>query len=182
MTVKKTAYDLVAALRSGEFEKGQGSLKKKTSPEGPWKYCCEGVMCEISEVPVVEEKVSALRPGNIYTRFSQFPMIQPDPVGYSTSVDAFAPAFVWEGSGMPVGSNGDVAMIELPEYEKEQVYNPEADPRELHFEGWTTISLANINDYESTDEDPDIRRKNTFTFDQIADLIEWAAVRNYGNN
>lgn len=63
MTVNKERVRLgVAALRSGEFDQGLGSLKM----DG--KYCCLGVFCEVAirngcEVQVVE---SEARPGKFF--------------------------------------------------------------------------------------------------------------------
>ena len=38
----------VKALRSGEYEQGQGALCQKKEDDGTIKYCCFGVACEIS--------------------------------------------------------------------------------------------------------------------------------------
>lgn len=186
MTVQKTAADLVAALRSGEFVKGRGSLRKRDGADAPWSYCCEGVMCEISGLPIVEERMSHdMKTGKVYTRFSALPEVSSDLNEYRPSVDAFAPAFVWEGTGIETSEDGTVAMIHLPIYERVPVYTDtdwDAKTYELEFVAWNTVTLASLNDYTSHNyDDPKIAAKNTFTFDQIADLIDWAAIRNYGD-
>lgn len=186
MTVQKTAADLVAALRSGEFVKGTGSLRKRNGFGEPWGYCCEGVMCEISELPVVDERNSEhMNSGKVYTRFSALPEIGSDLNQYPPSVDAFAPAFIWEGTGIQTGGDGTVAMIYLPIYERVPEYTDENDwdsvTYTLEFVAWNTVTLASLNDYEPSSYDKKVRERNTFTFSQIADLIEWAVVRDYGN-
>lgn len=39
----------VAALRSGKYEQGQGRLRD-VLPDGQVKFCCLGVLCEISDL------------------------------------------------------------------------------------------------------------------------------------
>lgn len=38
----------VAALRSGEYQQGQGWLKMKEANGGPVRHCCLGVLCELA--------------------------------------------------------------------------------------------------------------------------------------
>jgi hypothetical protein len=66
-------------------------------------------------------------------------------------------------------------MIELPDYGiQESAIVGGKTVFDLEFEGWGSTSFASLNDFESYDV-------NNFTFNQIADLMEWAYVRNYGN-
>jgi len=178
MTVKKSVVDLIAALRSGEYLKGTGALRVRNGLDQPFQYCCEGVMCEISEAPIVKES-GTFNNKYLTTRFSKTPVIDLNPDMYTPYSDAFAPSYVWEGSGMTTTDDGEVAVIELPYYGAE--YNYDTESYDMVPGGWQLQSLASLNDYQSRSKEPEVKAKNEFTFAQIADLLEWAIVRDYGN-
>jgi hypothetical protein len=152
MTNKVSLRDLVDALRSGKYPKGVGALRAKKAGETEFSFCCEGVMCELNGVPQVSVHMDDF--GGWYTKYY-------DETLPSTPATSFAPQNVWVGTGMRTAT-GVTAQIKLPSYYKNE------DTGELESDGWEYLSLAALNDY--TPAHP----KNAFTFDQIADLIEWA--------
>lgn len=169
MTVKKSIADLVTALRSGQFIKGRGRLRAFNTQTKEHSYCCEGVMCMISEVPILDENEDDCDTHILVTNF------EADTNLFRTRTAAFAPSSVWQGTGVQTQESGEVLMIELPEYDIEGSAIVDGKTVfDLDFAGWGLTSFASLNDFES---DVD----NNFTFNQIADLMEWAYVRNYGN-
>jgi hypothetical protein len=40
--------DWVKALRSGDFDQTEGALREQDSVDGPPKFCCLGVLCEVA--------------------------------------------------------------------------------------------------------------------------------------
>jgi hypothetical protein len=169
MTVKKSIADLVTALRSGEFVKGRGRLRAFNTDTQEHSYCCEGVMCMISEIPILDESEDDVYNHILVTNF------QADSSLFRTRTAAFAPSSVWEGTGVQTQQGGEVLMIELPEYcIQDSAFVGGKTKFDLEFEDWGSTSFASLNDFQSYDV-------NNFTFDQIADLLEWAYVRSYGN-
>lgn len=159
MTNKASLRDLVDALRSGDYQKGRAALKTRKADDTVFSYCCEGVMCEISGVPEISREHDEY--GKLVIGFRS---------DFGTEhVTSFAPASVWAGSGIETQSNGDVAMIKLPQYYVEDMEFIDGK-KVFHLSGgyWSLQSLASLNDYMGAEPG------NTFTFDQIADLIEWA--------
>ena len=149
-----TIEELVLALRLGHFEKGQGALKSKQEGSDTFGYCCEGVACELAGVP--EDGTSEPdEDGTVSVRFVG--------AGYS-----FAPSQLWEGMGVETSSDGTMIMVRLPAYYIDD-FEGEIGSRVFSLYGgdWVDFALATLNDYHPRDE------KNEFTFDQIADLIEW---------
>lgn len=173
MTVKKSIADLVTALRSGEYKKGRGALRVFNENTQEHSYCCEGVMSVICEVPIVEIVEDSYQEGVLVTRFAR-----PNGGMFNTFTSSFAPDVVWEDLGVDTGDGGEVLMLELPCYEYEGHRVVDGSTKWiLDYTGWSTQSFASLNDFMGRDEtDEDV-----FTFDQIADLLEWAYVRNYGN-
>lgn len=154
---------LVDALRSGDYRKGQGNLKKKDNAQEAPRYCCEGVMCELENVPVI--RVFEGWNGVLTTEFASLRdrTGQDDP-----TASGFAPAYVWEGTGMNTSPNGTIANVYLPVYRISDVSTTDTGVFWLEFESWAQVPLASLNDFKP------MYPKNLFTFDQIADLIEWA--------
>lgn len=69
MVNKKNMRLVVAALRSGAFEQGQGLLKQKTA-SGSMLHCCLGVACEVAMRNGIELEVTVSG------------MIRSDQIGY----------------------------------------------------------------------------------------------------
>jgi len=152
MTNKVSLRDLVDALRSGKYAKGVGALQVKTEDQSS-TFCCEGVMCEISGLKVVAWGEEDDETSRAYAKYAL-------PQGDATW-SSFAPAYVWEGTPMHTGSANETAEVWLPVYQRDW-------RDDLVFNGWNYITLASLNDFNPRDP------KNAFTFDQIADLIQWA--------
>jgi len=153
MTNTVSLRDLVDALRSGKYTKGVGALRAKKADEAEFSFCCEGVMCELSGVPRVAVDTDEF--DGYYTKYY-------DEHTPSQPAVSFAPRNVWVGTGMETSMTGEVAMVRLPLYWRNTYTG------DLTFDGWNSVTLASLNDYSPADP------KNAFTFDQIADLIEWA--------
>ena len=149
---KKTLQYLVDALRSGKYLKGVGALQRKID-DGPGTFCCEGVMCEISGVKVVGWGQEDDETGTSYAKYSL--------PGSDGTWSSFAPAFVWLDTPMGTNGGGEVAEVRLPIYDR-------GWSDQLVFSHWDYVTLASLNDFNPRDT------KNAFTFDQIADLIQWA--------
>lgn len=173
MTVKKSIADLISALRSGEYKKGRGALQVFDKATQEHSYCCEGVMSVICEVPVHEIVEDSYQDGVLVTRFAK-----PNGGPFNTFTSSFAPDVVWEGLGVETGDGGEILMLEIPCYQYEGHKVVDGSIKwDLEYRGWFPESFASLNDFlgrNETDEE-------MFTFDQIADLMEWAYVRNYGN-
>lgn len=159
MTNKASLRDLVAALRSGKYQKGRAALKSRARGAAQFSYCCEGVMCEISGIPETLKGTNEFGVEIIGFRADSGPDV----------LTAFAPASVWEGTGIQTQPSRDIALIELPNYYVDEIKIIDGKKVfSLYGGGWSTNSLASLNDYVGNEP------RNTFTFDQIADLIEWA--------
>ncbi len=157
MTKNATIRDLVTALRSGEYPKGRGALRAKDGSDTAFSFCCEGVMCELSELPRVGESEPD-EDGIVATKYRGD--------GQNSAI-TFAPASVWVGTGMETHGNGQVAGVKIPSYSVDLYHYEETGEVRLINHGVDQVSLASLNDY--TPIDP----KNAFTFSQIADLLEW---------
>lgn len=48
-----------SALVSGEWQQGKGKLAKK-NPDGTWRYCCLGVLCELAVQAGVQLNVTEM--------------------------------------------------------------------------------------------------------------------------
>lgn len=153
---KKSLQDLVDALRSGKYQKGMGALQRKNEDQ-PGTFCCEGVMCEISGLKVAAWGQEDDDTGTSYAKYAL--------PGTDATWASFAPAWVWLDTPMHTGSANETAEVWLPVYQKDW-------RDELVFRTWNYVTLASLNDYHARDP------KNEFTFDQIADLIEWCYLSN----
>lgn len=156
--------ELVDALRSGKYKKGMGALRAIPAGETEHQWCCEGVRCDLADVPIIKE---AQTEEGVYTRYSitaLLPELDDGGVNFTTS---FAPRFVWEGTGMETHDTGQVAGVKIPSYSVDTYHYEDTGEIELIDHGMDQVSLASLNDY--TPIDP----KNAFTFDHIADLLTW---------
>jgi len=79
----------VAALRSGDYRQGRGGLRGEDAA-GP-RYCCLGVLCELS----VDAGI-AQRAGNLYG-------VRRDDEGYVQFQGAYLPTGVTAWAGLPGG-------------------------------------------------------------------------------
>lgn len=158
-----TISELVIALRSGKYKKGKGALRAKKLGESEFGFCCEGVACDLVGAEVIRIRKETYKYAEL-TFFSSMPGDDGN-----AGVDAFAPEYIWAGTGMETASSsGTHACMTLPVYSLDRI-SP-WDDREvipLRYDGDAQVTLASLNDYSPNDP------KNEFTFDQIADLLEW---------
>lgn len=135
----------VAALRSGEYQQGQGYLCQVTHPNTPEegkRYCCLGVLCDLA----VQEGVI---PAPVFT------------VPRVPHLDGVTPHYKYglfrDGGVLP----DEVCRWAKISHDSEEYEDP-TDP-EIFTPGHDALSLTQLNDGDGT---------NPKTFDEIADLIE----------
>jgi hypothetical protein len=144
----KIKAEWVAALRSGEYRKGVGRLARIDLDDGVTSYCCLGVLCEIS--PAVEQVMPEFSDG---TRPRYQSLVDPE-----DSDSALLPSAVLAWSGLESWTGGILGLEKNnPEFFIGSVPDENGNPSE---ESLGYFSLAGLND-------------DGFTFDQIADVIEY---------
>jgi len=132
----------VEALRSGDYEQGEGALRQEPS-RGSNKYCCLGVLCDVVE----EEVEGGWREWSDATY--QFAAYSTDGQSYESAREnksaEFLPRFVQEHAGLDSG-------------EPNVLVTDASGERKL------TASLTALND--------GLDKFNQHSFDEIADVIE----------
>lgn len=144
MTVNAVAVrELVSALRSGRYKQGTRSLKYRAYDSNENQFCCEGVGCELFGDGVGLVVGSSDSSWKERVEFS-----------FNTAT-GLAPGVVANYLGIEVSGDGTGWRVGIPESPLDSqgcscgCYN---DDRHVY--------LAPLND-------------SGFSFDQIADLIEW---------
>lgn len=138
----------MTALRSGEYTqlKHQLSAKIEGSNE-KFGYCCEGVAAE-RYGPALGYVVDRNENGVLRAADNE--------LGFSRGSVLAAPARFWQDMGLR--HEGEVSFVfELPDGLQTR---PGDDEEDEATQPTNTVAYSNLND-------------NGFTFDQIADLIEW---------
>jgi len=133
----------VEALRSGDYEQGEGALRQKDKKNGSNKYCCLGVLCDIVE----EEVEGGWRTWSDVTY--QFAAYNADEESYDSAREnksvEFLPRFVREHAGLESG-------------EPDVLVNDASGERKM------TATLTALND--------GLDKFGQHSFDEIADAIE----------
>jgi hypothetical protein len=150
--------DFVTALRSGEYRQIKYQLSTKIENGNEFGYCCEGVAVE-RHGPALGYVVSRNENGALRA-------INTELVVTNGSV-LTAPARFWHDMGLGHEIE-DSFVFELPDGLKtrpsdnnnDHVNDDDDDDDDDDDESTNTIAYAKLND-------------DGFTFDQIADLIEW---------
>lgn len=141
----------VDALRSGAYERGEKYLATSDNPDGPYRYCCLGVACEVAianGVPLT------------YVSQKQQPSLVP----------SVSPSQVWEkvyhGGDACGGSGGECSGSFLPAAVQDWLGLHDENPIILFSPGGEgSYPMAELNAITANDS-------NHWSFEQIADALE----------
>lgn len=147
---KEIADKWVAALRSGDYKQGEGTLRFTNDGTKETSFCCLGVLCDISGLGKFEEQ---------FTGYSHYAVTLPDGAVYSSSGDLPKPVIKWAGMK---SSDGQIDEKNPLYFKRDEFSGKLVDADEDD----------DIDDLEEYCTLIDLNDAGNATFEQIADIIE----------